>query len=78
VDAHLEVLAGILVLERRADDRVAMLLGGKRHRATNRCTRPDDGFHDLLRRLVDDLVVIRLQANADLLLVSHVQFRPIT
>src|SRR3954470_22733662 len=38
VRAHLEVLAGVLVLERRPDHAVHVLLGGQGHRAGDRCT----------------------------------------
>ena len=69
VDAHLEVLAAVLVLVRRADDRVAVLLGGQRDRAPDRGLGAQHRLDDLLRRLVDDLVVVRLQPDADLLLV---------
>ena len=71
VDAHLEVLARVLVLVRRADHRVAVLLGGQRHRAPDRWPGAHDRLDDLLRRLVDDLVVVGLQPDPDLLLVSH-------
>ena len=67
VDAHLEVLAAVLVDVRRADDRVLADLGRQRHRAAHLRLRAQDRLDDLLRRLVDDLVVIRLQADADLL-----------
>src|SRR5581483_881017 len=71
VDAHLEVLAAVLVLVRRADDRVAVLLGRQRDRPPDGGLRTQDRLDDLAGRLVDDLVVVRLQPDADLLLVSH-------
>src|SRR3954449_12296057 len=67
VGAHLEVLAGVLVLVRRADDAVHVLLGRQRHRAGDLGTRAGDGVHDLARRGVDHLVVIGLEPDADLL-----------
>src|SRR3954453_1482933 len=67
VRAHLEVLAGVLVLVRRADDAVHVLLGRQRHRAGDLGTRAGDGVHDLARRGVDHLVVIGLEPDADLL-----------
>src|SRR6188768_4255913 len=67
VRAHLEVLAGVLVLVRRADDAVDVLLRRQRHRAGNLGTRPGNGVHDLPRRGVDHLVVIGLEPDADLL-----------
>src|SRR3954449_7852888 len=67
VGAHLEVLAGVLVLVGRADDAVHVLLGRQRHRAGDLGTRAGDGVHDLARRGVDHLVVIGLEPDADLL-----------
>src|SRR5687767_9225288 len=72
VDAHLEVLAAVLVLVGRADHRVAVLLGRQRHRPAHLGLRPDHRLHDLLRGLVDDLVVVGLEPDPDLLLpVGH-------
>src|SRR5712691_12122376 len=69
VRAHLEVLPRILVLERRPDHAVDVLLGGQGH-------RPGDGgagslsrLDDRLSRLVELLVVVALESDADLL--SH-------
>src|SRR6202011_5648585 len=76
VDAHLEMLAAVLVLVGRPDHRVAMLFGGQRHRAPDLGLGPQHGLADLLGRLVDDLVVVGLETDADLLLValsSHVR-----
>src|SRR4051794_5783101 len=67
VRAHLEVLAGVLVLVRRADDAVHVLLGRQRHRAGDLRTRAGNRVHDLARRGVDHLVVIGLEPDADLL-----------
>src|SRR5213596_1195065 len=67
VGAHLEVLAGVLVLVGRADDAVHVLLGRQRHRAGDLGTRAGDRVHDLARRGVDHLVVIGLEPDADLL-----------
>src|SRR3954466_1059608 len=67
VRAHLEVLAGVLVLVRRADHDVDVLLGRQRHGAGDLGTRAGDGVHDLARRGVDHLVVIGLEPDADLL-----------
>src|SRR3954451_3439434 len=67
VRAHLEVLAGVLVLVGRADDAVHVLLGRQRHRAGDLGNRAGDGVHDLARRGVDHLVVIGLEHDADLL-----------
>src|SRR3954451_3485048 len=67
VRAHLEVLAAVLVLVRRPDDDEDVLLRRKRHRAHHGGTGTRHRVDDLARRVVDDLVVIRLQADADLL-----------
>ncbi|MBG9885443.1 hypothetical protein ABE10_02345, partial [Bacillus toyonensis] len=67
VGAHLEVLAAVLVLVGRPDDAHDVLLGRKRHGADDGRARTGHGVDDLARRRVDDLVVVRLQANADLL-----------
>src|SRR4051812_27799543 len=67
VDAHLEVLARVLVDVRATDDRVAVLVGGQRNGTTDRCAGARDRLDDLASRLVDDLVVECLEANADAL-----------
>src|SRR5256885_7203248 len=67
VSAHLEVLARVLVLVRRADDAVHVLLGRQRHRARDLGARPRHRLDDLLRRGVNDLVVVGLEPDADLL-----------
>src|SRR3954454_17016011 len=67
VGAHLEVLAGVLVLVGRADDAVDVLLRGQRHRAGHLRARTGHGVDDLPRRGVDHLVVIGLEPDADLL-----------
>ena len=66
VRPDLEVLARVLVLERRADHAVDVLLRRQRN-------GPGDGragalgrVHDLARRAIDRVVVVRLQANPDL------------
>src|SRR3954469_14110378 len=68
VRAHLEVLARVLVLERRPDHAVDVLLRGQGH-------GPGDGragalsrLHDLARRLVELLVVVALESDTDLAL----------
>src|SRR6478672_685942 len=67
VGAHLEVLAAVLVLVGRADDHEDVLLRGQRHGADHRRASTGHRVDNLARRVVDDLVVIRLQADADLL-----------
>src|SRR5579859_7469781 len=67
VRAHLELLARILVDERPAIDRVLLNARGQRdwpgHRGAGALRRLDD----LLSRLIEDAVVERLEADADLL-----------
>src|SRR6478609_1062167 len=67
VDAHLEVLARVLVDVRRADHAEAADLGGQRYRSPHLRLRAHDRLDDLLRRLVDDLVVVSLEPDPDLL-----------
>src|SRR4051812_37247303 len=74
VGAHLEVLAAVLVLVRRADDAVDVLLGRQGHRAGDPRARTGDRVNDLARRGVDHLVVIGLEPDADLLSRHSAQF----
>src|SRR5246127_1286316 len=67
VRAHLEVLARVLVLVRRADDAVHVLLGRQRHGTGDARAGTGHRVDDLPRRAVDDLVVICLEPDADLL-----------
>src|ERR1700685_3524558 len=73
VHPHLEVVAGVLVLVGRPDHRVAVLVGRQRDRPEHLGLRPEHRLHDLLRRLVQDLVVVGLQPDANFLLgaVGH-------
>src|SRR5690349_2526108 len=74
VGAHLEVLAGVLVLVGRADDAEDVLLRRQRHRAGHLRARTGHRVHDLPRRGVDHLVVIGLEPDADLLSRHHASF----
>src|SRR5215472_14645707 len=67
VRPHLEVLARVLVLVRRADDAVHVLLGRQRHRTGDARASTGHRVDDLPRRAVDDLVVVCLEPDADLL-----------
>src|SRR5947199_5032254 len=67
VDPHLEVLAGVLVDVGRPDDAVPVDLGGERDGTPHPRLRADARFDDLLRRLVDDLVIVGLEPDPDLL-----------
>src|SRR5579875_273021 len=49
VNAHLEMLAAVLVLVRRPDHRIAVLVGRQRNGTTNLCLGPQHGLDDLLR-----------------------------
>src|SRR5665647_1336318 len=70
VRADLEVLARILVLERALDNAIHVLLGGKRHGTRDGRATTLRRLHDGLGAAFDQLVIVRLQPDADLLL-SH-------
>src|SRR6185437_16816156 len=53
VRAHLEVLPRVLVLVRRADHAIHVLLSRQRHRPYETGTSADDGLDDLARRRVN-------------------------
>src|SRR4029079_3400249 len=72
--AYLELVARVLVHMRRAQDVEPLDLGRQRHRTLDDGARPLRGLDDFLRRLVDQLVVERLQADADSL-VLHLNSR---
>src|SRR4051812_30515052 len=65
----LELLAALLVDVRRAVDREPLDMRGQRDGATDPCTRPLRRVHDLPRAVVQHAVIIRLQADADVLVV---------
>src|SRR3954451_21422754 len=66
VRPDLEVLLGVLVLERRPDDGVDVLLRRQGHRPGDGRAGARGRFHDLFRRRLDSRVVVGLQADADL------------
>ena len=68
VRAHLEVLAGVLVLERASDHRVDVLLGGQGHRPGHGRAGALRRLDDRQRRPVELGVVVPLETDADLLL----------
>src|ERR671919_2177239 len=68
VRAHLEVLTGVLVLERAPDHRVDVLLGGQGHRPGHGRAGALRRLDDRERRSVELGVVVPLEADADLLL----------
>src|SRR5204863_8812323 len=61
VGAHLEVLARVLVLERRADHAVDILLGGQGNGAGHAGAGALRRLDDLARRPVYGVVVVRLE-----------------
>src|SRR6056297_1330882 len=71
VGAHLEVLAGVLVLVGALDDAPHVALRRERDRPGDVRTGRLDGVHDLACGTVEDLVVVRLEADPDLLVSSH-------
>src|SRR5438309_3749739 len=68
VRPDLELLARVLVDERALDDRELLDTCRQRDRTGDRRPRPLRGLDDLRRGLVDELVVVRLQADPDALL----------
>src|SRR3954469_1894704 len=75
VGPDLEVLLRVLVLERRADHGVDVLLGRQRHGTGHRGTRAGGGVDDLLGRRLDGRVVVRLEACPDLVLGGRGHWR---
>src|SRR4051794_28761386 len=68
VGADLEVLLRVLVLERRLDHRVDVLLGGQGHGTGDARAGARRRLDDLLGGRLDRRVVVRLEADADLVL----------
>src|SRR6266545_7489732 len=66
VREHLEVLAAVLVLVRRADHGVDRPLGGQRHRSHHPGPGPGHVRHDVAHGRVQDLVVVGPQLDPDL------------
>ena len=71
MDTHLEMLTRILVLVGRADDGETVLLCWEGHWSTNLCTRASHSLNNFLCRLINDLMVIRLEADSDFLFYCH-------
>src|SRR5215217_7422736 len=76
VRPDLEVLLGVLVLEGRADHRVAVLLRRQRHGTGNRRAGARGGLHDLLRSRLYGRRVVGLEADSNFVLLGccHVSF----
>src|SRR5919199_3382754 len=70
VRPDLEVLLGVLVLEGRADHRVAVLLRRQRHGARDRRARARGGLDDLLGSRLDGRRVVGLEAEPDFVLLG--------
>src|SRR4051812_16508018 len=70
VRADLEVLLGVLVLEGRADHRVAVLLRRQRHGARDRRAGARRGLDDLLGSRLDGRRVVGLEADPDFVLLG--------
>src|SRR5262245_35112095 len=67
VGPDLEVLAGVLVLERRANHAVDAFLGRQGDRSLDPGSRALSGLDDLASSPIYGVVVIRLQSDSDLL-----------
>src|SRR5579859_8166765 len=67
VGAHLELLTGVLVDERAANDRELGDLGRERDRAGSARVRTAGGVDDLVRRLVQHTMVVCLEPDPNLL-----------
>ncbi len=67
--AHLELLAALLVDVRRAVDRELLDAGRKRNRTAHACAGALGRRHDLARGGIENPVIKRLQADADILAV---------
>src|SRR4051812_31382273 len=72
VRAHLELLARLLVDVRRAQHRKALDARRQRDGPAHLGAGPLGGRHDLARRRVEDAVIERLEADADILAVHGV------
>src|SRR3954469_8063207 len=69
VGAHLELLAALLVDVRRTVDGEFLDAGGQRNRSANLSTGPFRRVHDLTRRRIENSMVERLEAYANILAV---------
>jgi len=67
VGRKFELLPGLLVHKGGTVYREDLFISWQRNRSTHHCSRGFYGFYDLLGRLVDQVVIVRLQFNANLL-----------
>ena len=73
VGAHLKLLAAVLILVNGTKDGDDLLLGGQGNGTGDGSAGALGSLYNLLSGLIDDLVVIGLQSNADHFL-SHLGF----
>lgn len=69
VGAHLKLLAGILINERRTIHRVFLDFRGQRHRTDGFAAVTFDGIDDLGGGLINDLIIVSLELDPDALAV---------
>jgi len=67
VRPHLEVLLRVLIDERGAHDGIALDARRQRHRSRHLRTGALGSLDDLHRRLIEDLVIVRLETDTDFL-----------
>ena len=72
VGAELELLTSLLVYEGRAVNRKNLLARGQGYRSANYSTSALHGLYDLLGRLVDEVVIERLEVDSNFLI--HIAF----
>jgi hypothetical protein len=73
--AHLELLATFLVDVRRAIHGEPLDMRGQRDWSANPGTRALGGVHDLFRAVVQHAMIVRLEPDADVLIVHRSVFR---
>src|SRR3984893_857049 len=74
VRAHFELLTRFLVHVRRTQHRPAIDGSGQRNRPSDICTGTLRGVHNFLGGLVENSVIVRLQAYTDFVALSHKLF----
>ena len=67
VGAQLELFAALFVHMRRTKNRVYALVRGQRHRTTDYGTSRLHSLDNLFSRLVDQIVIVRLELDANFL-----------
>lgn len=65
VRAQFELLARLLVDESRTVDSKNLFVCRQRYGAIDHCARHLDGLHDLLGRLVDEVVIVRFEFDSN-------------